>query len=461
MVSRQYTAQESLNDIRLRMIYDSSKTLTENKVIKESMELVSRMSESVVITDWASPDDRYLILFDDLYDLKTSQKLGNVWENFDNFKLFISHSFEVATNVPKQIKESILESIKSLVLTESTSDMARLKPMLKEFLTEEGFVDWVGSGLKKTGEWALDSVKKFGSDIADIATSGWEGIKKAGIAISNGDWKQILNLLGSGMLFLARKLRSLLYNPVGIVLDAILIATEIGKAVQWVPWAIVVALDLYELMSGNFEEKDMPTWMRWIMIGTDILGLVFAGGVAKAAKASLSVFRGVKTEAQFAEIALKNPNTVKFIEKIAGSISLVPKYLGKAVSYLKNTKLAKASSWIQNILGKSESLLAKGTESLSKISSAAKNGRATTNLSKTATDITKNTLGQTVKSGAKAGLKTGATVAGIDKGFKKGYQLFQGKTDAEMQASEFAAKSLENYQKQTGMSFGDAFNAAQ
>lgn len=33
MVNRQYTAGESLNNIRLRMIYDSSKTLNENKRI--------------------------------------------------------------------------------------------------------------------------------------------------------------------------------------------------------------------------------------------------------------------------------------------------------------------------------------------------------------------------------------------------------------------------------------------
>ena len=33
MVTRQYTAGEALNDIRLRMIYDSSKTLNENKKI--------------------------------------------------------------------------------------------------------------------------------------------------------------------------------------------------------------------------------------------------------------------------------------------------------------------------------------------------------------------------------------------------------------------------------------------
>ena len=220
-----YVITESEKDL-IRRMHNNQKSY--DVLLKESTGLVSVL-DSVVITDWLSPDDRYLILLDELYDLHTEEKLGDIWENFDNFKLFITHSFEVASNVPQQIKEQALTTIKSLVLTESMNDMTKIKPILKQLIREEGFVDWIGSGIKKTGQWAADEVKRFGSDIADIAKTGWEGIKKAGVAISNGDWKSILSLLGKGMLFLARKLRSLLYNPVGMVLDAILIATGIGK----------------------------------------------------------------------------------------------------------------------------------------------------------------------------------------------------------------------------------------
>jgi hypothetical protein len=372
--------------------------------------------------------------------------------------LFISHSFEVATNVPKQIKEEVLNTINSLVLTESISDMSKIKPILRKLIREEeGFLNWIGSGIKKTAEWGADEVKKFGSDVADIAKTGLAGIKLAGIAISTGDWKSILDLLGKGILFFARKLRSLLYNPVGMVLDAILIATGIGKAAQWIPWAIVVALDIYEISTGNFEQKNMPTWMRWLMVGTDVLGLVFAGGVAGSAKAALSVFRGAKTAEEFAAIAIKNPNTVKWIQKIIGAFSKVPQLLGKAATYLKSTKLAKGSTFIQGVLGKAEVVLGNATKSLSEISNAAKSGGAIA--VKNAAPIVKQSAAQLAKVGAKAGAKTAVTVATIDKGFRKGQQLYKGVSDAEMEAAELAKQSIANYEKSTGQTLGDFYNA--
>jgi hypothetical protein len=452
-----FTISDGEKDL-IRRMHNNQKSY--DTLIKESIGLVSTVSESVVITDWVSPDDRYLILFDNMYDLQTRTSLGDIWENFDNFKLFISHSFEVATNVPQQIKEEVLNTINSLVLTESISDMSKIKPILRQLIREEGFVDWIGSGIKKTGEWAADEVKRFGGDVADIAKTGLEGIKKAGVAISTGDWKSILDLLGKGMLFFARKLRSLLYNPVGMVLDSILIATGIGKAAQWIPWAIVVALDIYEISTGNFEEKDMPTWMRFLMVGVDVLGLVFAGGVAGSAKAALSVFRGARTAEEFAAIAVKNPKAVSWIQKIIGAFSKVPQLLGKAATYLKSTKLAKGSTFIQGVLGKAEGVLAKGTESLTKITNTAKNAGVAGKQLKSTTNVVKKTAAQTLKAGGKEGVKTAATVTAIDRGFKKGTQLYKGISDAEMEAIEMTSKSISDYEMATGKTLGAVWDAS-
>jgi hypothetical protein len=233
-----------------------------------------------------------------------------------------------------------------------------------------------------------------------------------------------------------------------------LIATGIGKAAQWIPWAIVVALDIYEISTGNFEEKDTPTWMRFIMVGVDVLGLVFAGGVAGSAKAALSVFRGAKTAEEFAAIAVKNPRAVSWIQKIIGAFSKVPQLLGKAATYLKSTKLAKGSTFIQGVLGKAEVVLGNATKSLSQISNAAKSGGAI------AAPIVKQSATQLAKAGAKAGVKSSVTIAAVDKGFKKGMQLSKGISDAEMEAAEIMAKTNQNYEKETGRSIYDAFDAA-
>ena len=88
-----YVITESEKDL-IRRMHNNQKSY--DVLLKESTGLVSVL-DSVVITDWLSPDDRYLILLDELYDLHTEEKLGDIWENFDNFKLFITHSFEVAS----------------------------------------------------------------------------------------------------------------------------------------------------------------------------------------------------------------------------------------------------------------------------------------------------------------------------------------------------------------------------
>ena len=440
-------------------------------LIKESVGLMGNVNESIVITDWLSPDDKYLILFDELYDLSAGKKLGDIWENFDNLKLFLSHSFEVATNIPKQIKESALKSIRSLILTESVNDLSKMKPVIKLFLKEEeSFFDWIGKGVQNTGTFFADSGKKFGSDIGDAASKAWDGLKKAGIAISKGDFQEIFNLLKKGLVFFARKLRSLLYNPVGMVLDAMLVATGIGKAFQWIPWAIVVALDLYELTTGDFEHKDEPWWQRGLSIGVDVLGLVFSGGLAGAARTTFSVLRGARSAEELTVLAAKNPNTINFIGKMAKGFSKVPELLQKAATYLKSTKLAKAYPWIEGILGKAQGAMAKTAESLSTLaksaSEAANVGKGV--VSNTAKKSLVNRVGSGLKNlGSKKALSAGAKTAGIvgaiDAGIKTGAQVYNKLTgnytnDTNGMASSIS-NSLANFKKETGMSISDYYDS--
>jgi hypothetical protein len=82
--------------------------------------LNSITESNIIITDWLSPDEKYAIFLDELYDIPNKVKVGNIWENFDNFKIFLKHSFKVAENIPTNIRESVLNSINTLVLTFKT-----------------------------------------------------------------------------------------------------------------------------------------------------------------------------------------------------------------------------------------------------------------------------------------------------------------------------------------------------
>lgn len=301
-----------------------------------------------IITDWLSPDEKYAIFLDELYDISNKVKIGNIWENFDNFKMFLKHSFEVAENVPTNIKESVLNSINSLVLTESTQNISHLKPYIKEMFITEGFGDWVNGA----STWLKDTATNAASSTGEFFTKSLSGIQKVVNGITSGQWSEVLNLLKSGALYVARKIRSALYNPIGLILDAILIATGVGKSAQFVIWGIVVALDIYELISGDYEDKNDNFLVKLLFTGIDILGLVTTGIAAKSSKTMIGgMLRkfGTSTEG-LSKAAKSNPQFKALLEKIVNLSSSASGKMGEVAMFLK-TKSPMLYGFVSKILG--------------------------------------------------------------------------------------------------------------
>jgi hypothetical protein len=381
-----------------------------NLVITESqkneilrMHNSSNVLSEVVITDWLSPDENYIIFLDELYDIQKNKRLGNIWENADNLYFFLKHSFEVANNVPQNIREEVLTQISKSVITESKKDLREFKQVLLEAGFWQGAKDiasgafdfltspsqW-GDWLKEKGIDAVSGTKEF---VGNVAKGSKELISK----ISDGDWKEVFSLLGKGILYVARKLRAALYNPVGMILDAILIATGIGKSVQWIPWAIVVCLDFYEVTTQNFEEQE-PLWMRALFIGCDILALVTAGGAGKAVKTLInSVVGGAKDAKSAANAISKNPALKKTIFEMVEGSKKVPDLLKKASSFLQKS-FPMAAKFIDMTLGS----ITRGIEKL-------------VNSLKT---LTGETIKKGTKEAGKAFAKTSAILGGLESGIK-------------------------------------------
>lgn len=326
----------SVDRARFLMSYDNKTTLNENFQLFEE-------AQSAVITDWLSPDEKFVIFLDELYDLTNKTKIGNIWENFDHFKFFLKHSFEVSKNVPQHIKESVLNSLNNQLLIESKTNYSTLKPLFKQFLTERTWAEWGAETAKDFGKWAYQKGKETVKGVSDFASTTFKGAQKLVGNISRGEWDEVLNILGKGTLYVARRLRDAMYHPVGIILDGILVASGIGKSVQWIPWAIIVALDIYEITTGDVES---PTelWQQFLFLGIDILGLVFAGGVAKATKA---LFGGAKTSAQASEILARNP---EIATQMIQATEKTPGLLAQAASFLSK-KFPKGAEFINGILG--------------------------------------------------------------------------------------------------------------
>jgi hypothetical protein len=363
---------------------------------------VSPIVESaIVITDWLSPDEKFVIFLDELYDVTNKVKIGNIWENFDNFKFFLKHSFEVAENIPTDIKESVTNSLNNLVLTESTQDFTRLKPYVKQMLVTEGVGDWVSGA----GEWLKDTAKDAVSNTGEFFTKSFSGIQKVISGITSGQWSEVLNLIKNGALYVARKIRAALYNPIGLILDAILVATGVGKSAQFVIWGIVVALDVYELMSGNYEEKDENLLVRLLYTGIDMIGLVTTGVMAKSSKSiiggtlrkfgssSNGLAKAVQTSPKFKSIleAMLNSAT-----SASGKMSQVSKFL-----QTKSPMLFKFVSSILSGIGKFIAMIVNSIKAIFKLASVP--GKF----------IEKSLGGGKLAKGTKAAFNTTAIVGGL------------------------------------------------
>jgi hypothetical protein len=200
-----------------------------------------------------------------------------------------------------------------------------------------------------------------------------------------------------------------LYNPIGILLDAILIATGVGKGAQFVIWAIVVGLDIYELISGNHEDTTLSLPWRLLFLGVDIIGLVFAGIAAKGAKgivgAALKSF-GAGTEG-FTKAIKSNVALQGIAKKILDALTGAKGLIGKALANLKTTS-PKIYSFISTPLNAIGGFM---TQIINLLSGGAK---AAVNVVSKPGKVLKSALGGgKLGSGAQTALNTGALLGGI------------------------------------------------
>ena len=337
------------------MSYNNKMTLNENFKVLEDSSLP-------VITDWLSPDEKYFIFLDELYDLKNKTKIGNIWENFDRFKMFLKHSFEVGNNIPQNIRESVLNSLNNNLLLESKQNYSALKPLFRQFLTERTWGEWALETGKDFGNWTYERGKEAIKGVSDFASTTYENAKKLIGNISRGEWNEVLNLLKQGPLYVARRLRDAMYHPIGMILDIILVATGIGKLPQAVIWAIIVALDIYEISTGD-TEKETNIYMQFLMLGIDILGLVLSGGIAGVAR---ETFAGVRTIGELTGLISKNPVARNTLNQMTQSAAKTPSLLKSAAESLSRV-FPMGESFIKSILSSVDFVLQRFLKTIGRI----------------------------------------------------------------------------------------------
>jgi hypothetical protein len=243
----------------------------------------------------------------------------------------------------------------------------------------------------------------------DFKDKSWAGLKSLYKNISDGEWSKAFALIKKGILYVARTIRAALYNPIGIVLDAILIATGVGKAAQFVIWSIVVGLDIYELISGDYEDKETSLPVRLLFLGLDIVGLVFAGGLAKTGKVIVqAALRKFGSSAAGLAKALKISKPLQgIVQKMLNAMNGAKGLISKALSTLKVS-----SPKIYNFISKPLSAIGTFTSKIVEMLGSALKGTVNTVL-KPGNMIKSALGGGRVGSGARAGFNSSVVVAGL------------------------------------------------
>lgn len=322
----------------------------------------SKDLNNVVITDWLSPDENYVIFLDELYDLKNKKYYGDIWENTSNLVLFLEHTFRVS-DLNDTIKEEVSKTLKNVLITEDTKNLTHYKTQIKEyFKLQEDFLDNAWSSAKKWGKGAWERTKK---GLSDFGSDVYSGTKEFGGAVLSGDWDEVVKLAKKGSLYLARKIRQAIYSEAGMIIDTILIVSGVGKVMQFVIWAVVVGLDIYEFTTGDYEHKDDPMWLRIIFFIIDVIGMVMSGSAALAARtAAKATLAGARTTSEAALRISKSSALKKTLQVGSESLSKASSKMTEASLKLGTGKLG---MWFKNIMSKMGSFFKYLGENIAKL----------------------------------------------------------------------------------------------
>lgn len=379
------------------------KFLIENLERKRIQNLYQIKSRDYVFEACLSINGRYLVFQDEVLDLVENKNLGNLFDSFDTIKT-------VLLNCESDDKDymSLRESIINLPIIESEVSSKDLKRILMEDFWSD---TWLGKSLSDAGKGISDTYQQAKS-----------GLEKLGTSISQGKWSDVLNMFGKGILFVLRKLKEALFSNVGMIVDGILFAVSGGtfKALQWIPWALVVALDLYQMITGDYatqQEASEPMWAKALGFGFDVLGLVATASSAKIAKIAAKPLLDAAVDSEQAiKVVEKTPGLKSTIQNMINGLKSVPKYLGDTVTYLQKTS-PKTANFISSIFGGMSKFLNEIESSLGEL------------------------VGQKFSKGAMAGAKTGTVVYGIDKTVKPLISKLAGSNQTELNSIQ--QKNLE------------------
>jgi hypothetical protein len=267
----------------------------------------------LVITE----NNKYLIFMDHVFlPNSNGESIGTIWENTFIFDELLKESIKKI----KGINESIENKINAIFenITWKKEDIVEwIKDV--DVITEEegGFLNKLVSGAKNIGG-------KIVSSLSSMAMSAFK----------------------NGVLPLLRWVRRNAQTNIGIVVDAIIAFFSFKSSA--VVWLLIVALDIYEIATGDYDPKDPQRMqMPFFYLISDLLSAVLTAGFGVLFK---------KAAPTIAKEGIKNPTIknalIKLIDKIPGAKNSI-------INVLKTmeTKMPTGKSIISKIINSIDNVL--------------------------------------------------------------------------------------------------------
>lgn len=281
-------------------MYSKKLNITENEM-KQIRNLYGIEKSDYVFDFVLTENNKYLIIMDQVFvEGCDGKSIGSIWDN--------THIFN------EIIKENLN---KDGLLIESV----------------EGFV------------WKKEIVRSILNSKEEINEGLWDDIKaKSGQALKSLgnaalDWSAYL--FKKGVIPFLQWVRRGLYTGVGIVVDVVV--SILAVKTNAIVWLVVALLDVYEIITGEFDPKDPGRKdMPYFFLICDLMGALFTGAVALPfKKMSASVARnGVKGLSK---------NMVKYLGELYKKIPTLTSSLKKTGNLLV-TKMGPESKGVMSVI---------------------------------------------------------------------------------------------------------------
>lgn len=313
------------------MVVQRRLIMTESEKDKIRSLYVPKQKKEFVFDFVLTENEKYLIIMDQVFVAGgNGDSIGSIWENTHIFNELIKESIN-------NLGDTITEGVKS----EVNNILEGVK------WTKDNISEWVSNSTILNEEGVLDTIKKGGAKVADAVGGVVDTIKQGGSKVLDVVGNTAEAIFKQGVLPFLRWVRRGLYTGVGIAIDVVVSILAVKSNV--IIWLIICALDIYEIVTNDFDPKDPERKESpYMFLIGDLLSAVLTAGAGKVFGKSIPAINklGVRKAA---------PTMVKMLESLSKKLPGLSSQIKSATNLL--SKKFKGSGVISTILRSVDKIL--------------------------------------------------------------------------------------------------------